>query len=581
MKRRSFLKKTSILGTAPFILNGVSFTQLHGQHKMLQLAKASRNDRALVIIELYGGNDGLNTVIPINQLSEYYHLRSNIAIEESKQIVLDKRSGLLDDQLVAFHPEMQYMKHLYDQGKLALVQNVGYENMNGSHFETRNSIDAGVGADENVGSGWIGRFLLNEFTEDLKNKGVEGYLNEFPDTFPNTEINDPLGLDFTGGDVSLSFHTDTIPAGLSISDPNNFINAINQLIGYEQGVVNGFLDDRGIVSDYLKGSFYEEALNWILDIEKSSPEYASTLKNRYNAGAATSVTYNTSSPIAGPLQTIARLIDGGCQSKVYLVRMGGFDTHAGQVGTHDYLLKSLSEGMYFFQEDLKSRGLENRVLGITTSEFGRRAYSNSANGTDHGTVSPMFVFGKNVNPGIKGYNPDISEEMLNASGGNLSTHKDDIIDYRFILNSVIQDWFEVPESEVQDYILPSLSNARTPEDDTFVRNQKVSIIGSTTDAEGFIGQQLTLNLTSSNPVTDHRVSFEFFMNYNSQVVVSVVSLEGSNVGQQHEALNDEYESGTHEIAFTLPMDLSPGLYECIISTSLYKKHIRLSIQPNG
>ncbi len=576
MKRRNFLKKSSVLGAAPFVLNGVSFTELFGNHKMMQLAKASRNDKVLVIIELYGGNDGLNSVIPINQLSQYYQLRSNIAIAENDQIILDQSGGILDNQQIAFHPDMEHMKHLYDEGKLAVVQNVGYENMNGSHFESRDTFDAGVGANESVGSGWIGRFLLNEFTEDLKNKGVEGYLNEYPNLFPNTDVSDPLGLDFTGGDVSLSFHTDTTPAGLSIHNPNNFIDTINQLIGYEQGDVNGFLDERGLVSTGLKGTFYEEAMNWILSIEKSSPEYAENLKKRYNAGSPTAV-YYSNSPITGPLQTIARLIHGGCQSKVYLVRMGGFDTHAGQSGTHAYLLRSLAESMYFFQGDLLNRGLEDRVLGITTSEFGRRAYSNSAYGTDHGTVSPMFVFGKGVNPGIKGYNADISAEKLNQNGGNLSTHKDDIIDYRFVLNSVIQDWFEVPENEVLDYILPSLTHANAPESDTFVKNKKVSIVGNAIDSQAFLQQNFQLKMASSNPVTNRTVSVEVFMNYNSVVNITLISLNGSQAAQQFQLLNKDYESGTHQITFSLPDHLMPGYYQCIVKTPMNTQQLRLSV----
>lgn len=456
MKRRDFVKKLPVLTGAPLVLNSLPFNYLYGSSKLAKMAGASTNDKILVLIQLHGGNDGLNTVIPINQYSSYFSLRPGIAIKEEDTIKLDAK--LPDGQQVGLHPAMTGFKKLYDEGYLNIVQNTGYERMSSSHFRGRNILFGGGGAGDHTDSGWIGRFLEHEF------ENIEAGI-VYPDSFPNENMPDPLGLEFSGGDVALGFHTEEgIPAGITIQNPAHFLDLVNGLEGYKESFLN-MLDARGLPPEITKGSLYEETLNWILKTETSTDAYARRLKGAYDKGgdASTSLPADYGGSIAEPLKVIARMIQGGCKTKVYLVRMGGFDTHANQLGGHENLLRNLSAAVYGFQQDLIKRGVADRVLGVTTSEFGRRARANASGGTDHGTTSPAFVFGKGVKGGVIGKNPDLGS----VAGDNLSTNPKDLLDYRIILNTMLQDWFGVKESKVKEIILPTLGNINLSSEENY------------------------------------------------------------------------------------------------------------------
>lgn len=217
-------------------------------------------------------------------------------------------------------------------------------------------------------------------------------------------------------------------------------------------VANSVLGSGTTLPDQFPNSDYGRELEYLVQMERSTNLYADRLTNLYNSGANTvGVNYpdayhtytvkNYRNPLAPQLKTIARLLSGGITTKIFLARIGGFDTHEGQglpdkpsFGSHGALLYHLSSAMRAFQEDLKGLGLEDRVLTVTFSEFGRTVAENSTFGTDHGNAAPMMAFGKGINPGVSGDNPDLGNLQNNRPVGY-------DLDYRQVFATVLQDWF--------------------------------------------------------------------------------------------------------------------------------------------
>ena len=503
MNRRSFLKKLPVAAGAPMMLHGMPITALANQSYLTNMAAASTNDRVLVIIQLHGGNDGLNTIIPVDQYSRYYHLRPNIAIPDRGRrsyIALDNTLPVQDQ--IGLHPDMIAVKEMYDRGEAAIVQGVGYENINGSHFRSRDIWNMGGGYGDEFDSGWVGRYL---------NHLYPGY----PEAYPNNTMLDPLGIE-VGSSVSLAFHrANGIPAAISISNPEQFYDLINSVgVDPPESVAN---------------THYGKELRWILDIEEKSNQYAGRLKDLYERGRSnTGVIYPekypynaptgaVSNPLAAQLQMIAQLLNGGSQTKVFVARIGGFDTHASQVesydptmGKHAALLYHLSESVKAFQDDLKALSLDHRVLTVTMSEFGRRAASNGSYGTDHGTTAPMFVFGTGVNPGVIGTNPDLN----NLRHNNLPEQND----YRQVYGAILQDWLEASDEALavtrfSDYVQPGM---------------KLPLVGGNvtgTDRDSFINQRYRLNNCYPNPANG-LVTLSYRINHVLPVRLTLLDLRG-------------------------------------------------------
>jgi uncharacterized protein (DUF1501 family) len=423
MKRRDFIQKLS-LGGAGLSLAGIPLNLLGGNHGLKRLALQSNNDNVLVFIQLHGGNDALNTLIPVSQYNEYYNLRPNIAIPDFGTRSYINVDSSVDEKIqVGLHPDMLSFKEMYDEGKVAVVQNVGYPDMNLSHFRGRDIVFMGGDAQSDYESGWMGRFLDNSYP---------GY----PDAYPNGEMPDPIGLELSGT-LSLAFHRENgIPIGLNIGNPEQFYQLISN-VGVDPPI-------------NLPDSHAGDELRYIMEFEKKSNQYAERLRNVYQNGSNSSVEYPevypfattgaSRNPLSGQLKLIARLLKGGIKTRIFLVRIGGFDTHGEQVetydstlGVHAALLYHLSSAVKAFYDDLKILGMDHKVMGITFTEFGRRAYSNASYGTDHGTSTPVFLFGTGLNPGIYGQNPDLTD----LNNGNLKYE----IDYRQIYTSIVQDWF--------------------------------------------------------------------------------------------------------------------------------------------
>lgn len=554
---------------ASFALNNIPVRVMAEQSHFLRLASQSDNDRVMVIIQLHGGNDGLNTVIPVDQYDLYYSRRANIAIPARnsirKYIPVDGTLPLADQ--IGFHPDMIGAKDLYDRGRMAVVQGVSYPNNNGSHFRGRDIWHMGGGFDDFYSSGWVGRYLQNKYAPDI-----------YPNDFPNAEMPDPLAIEI-GSDVSLIFHQQgNIPTSISLpGNPEAFANYVESLEGFEDKNV----DPRGKPPTFLDNSPYGKELNWILGLEEKTEDYASRLLEVYNNANDTTVTYPEAYPfnaprgslrngLAGQLQLVARLIAGGAKTKAYLVRIGGFDTHADQVesydptmGAHAALMYHLSSSMNAFQADLRSRGIEDRVLSVTTSEFGRRIDSNGSYGTDHGTGGPMFIFGKGVKPGVVGTNHNLA-----TGAGNVSMQ----YDYRQVFANLLKDWMLVDEQIINDDIFfgnfidgPKTDGNGNYEPLDLAQQQITSV-------NGFFNKRFGLANAFPNPAKDF-TTIQFNINTTSQVVLKLIDHKGSVV---KEVLNDRKEAGEHEIRADLS-GLKPGIYIYQIEAGLLKTAKKLII----
>lgn len=452
MKRRQFIKTAAkAAAITPILINGLPMRAL-SQSELSANSLIDLGENILVLIQLHGGNDGLNTLVPIQQYGTYNSLRSNIAIPNSgsrKYINLDSTLAAADQ--VGLHPDMTNMKAMYDSGLVNIVQGVGYSNTNFSHFRSRDIWFMGGDYDQYKSSGWMGRYLDHIYPD-------------YPDAYPTTEMPDPLGLEI-GLSVSLGYYRDLgIPTAIATSDPGTFSDVISSLGGPNPTVIP---DDH-----------YGMELQYIMDLFANANDYATQLQNRYNAGtnhvtypgtgAGTGyMPYTGAAPgyllkneLGPQLQTIARLIQGGSKTKIYLVRLNNFDTHNAQVqtgdpthGAHGALLYHLSNAVKAFFDDLAISGMDEKVLAMTFTDFGRRPESNGSLGTDHGTTSPTFVFGKYVQPGIIGTNPSLTSF---DDTGNLLVQND----YRQVITSVLCDWLGADMTTLQAVELDSFASGK-------------------------------------------------------------------------------------------------------------------------
>lgn len=570
MKRRNFIKKLS-LAAVPFTLGGIPI-RLMAENSLTRMAEQSTNDRVLIILQLHGGNDGLNSIIPVEAYDLYYRWRANIAIPAKnslrKMIALD--STLPSDVQVGLHPDMIAMKDLYDRGRMTVVQGVSYKNNNGSHFRGRDISFMGGGFDDYFSSGWVGRYLQQEFAPKV-----------YPNDFPNAEMKDPLAIEM-GSDVSLIFHQDgNIPTSISLNDPESFARLVDELEGFtDEGV-----DPRGKPPTALDNSPYGKELNWILGLEDKSEDYANRLYDVYRNAPVSSVTYPERYPFNAPkgsmrngltpqLQLIARLLDGGgpglgVKTKVFLVKMGGFDTHAEQVesydptmGQHAALMYHISSAMKAFQDDLKARGLEDRVLTLTTSEFGRRVRANGSYGTDHGTGAPVMIFGKGVQPGVVGKVPDLNKENVEMQ-----------FDYRQVYANILRDWMLVDEAKIKNDIFfkDFLNGAKEEGAGNYeplpLATQVISGV-----QENFINNRFALEDCFPNPATDF-TTIPFKINNTNLVDITLKDSQGRTLKT---LLHEERTEGSHLIKVNVS-DLPAGIYFYQLKTGFFKETRKLIV----
>jgi uncharacterized protein (DUF1501 family) len=419
LKRRNFIKLTSsasALGLFPYEITSA-----------LKVAEdfldCNITNRKLILINLAGGNDGLNTVIPINNYDLYSNLRPTIKIPNTgSNSFINLDSTLSENQQLGLHPALTGLKNIYDEGVLRILQSVGYPSQNKSHFASTDIYNTGNDGNSwlNGGdSGWIGRFMESY------------YYNLFESSYP-------LGVEIGSKSGSLGFHGEA-EHGLAINiegqDASGFYSVLSGL--------------GGLPPDYIPDSHYGTELQYIIENDQLSNIYSEAISNAFNNGSNNATYQDTD--ISNQLKTVARLISGGLQSKVYMVKLGGFDTHFSQIqsenditGRHTELLTELDGAISQFMEDVQSQGFQDDVVGLTFSEFGRKAKENGNLGTDHGEIAPMFVFGTPVNGGVSGVNVDLTE----ASEDNNWQIQTYLYDYRQTIGTLLQDYLGADDQAI-------------------------------------------------------------------------------------------------------------------------------------
>jgi uncharacterized protein (DUF1501 family) len=415
MKRRDFFR-TGMPVLLPALIPGISLRAMGAS--MFHPIKEDATDHVLVLIQLNGGNDGLNTVIPLQYYDAYHSARANIAIPEEKVLRLQGFEG------TGLNPAMPELQQLFNAGKLSIIQGVSYPQPNFSHFRATDIWLTGADAGQVLPTGWAGRYLDREYPH-------------FPQDYPNSQMPDPLAIQ-VGSLVSPALQGPGLTMGMAISNPNSFYD----LIG----------DKAAPVSDSRAG----DQLAYIREMSVKTDQYAGVIKKAAQKVTRQSDKYPAAgkNPLADQLKIVARLVAGGLQTRMYLVSMGGFDTHARQTdatdtttGAHARLLAKLSEAIYAFQDDLSYLQVSNRVIGMTFSEFGRRIQSNASGGTDHGVAAPVFVFGDAVKPGIIGENPVWPSRL--TVNDNLAMQ----YDFRAVYSTFLEKWFRADQAATEAVLL--------------------------------------------------------------------------------------------------------------------------------
>lgn len=405
MNRRNFLRTTGALSLPALLSSGVAADPAGFFSQFIN----PDSDRILVLIRLSGGNDGLNTLIGLDQLSNLQQVRSNVALSQNQVLPLNDTVGL--------HGRMTGLKSLFDNGQLGAVQAVGYPNQNRSHFRSTDIWTAGAGSDEIQPKGWLGRYLELEHPE-------------FPTGYPNDPFNYPLAMTM-GNVVSSTCQGTSANLSVVVNNPFNYL----------------YIAPGGDTA--LPNNFYGDEVSYVRGLISQSNQYGAIVQESANAGASMATTY-TGGNLSNQLKNIATLISGGLKTKIYVATLGGFDTHSDQIqtndrltGVHGDLMDELSASIKAFMDDLELIGCADRVMGMTFSEFGRRIRSNQSNGTDHGDAGPLFLFGNCVQGGVLGNSPIIDAEVAQNVGVPFQ------YDFRDVYGSVLVDWFEVPEATVQ------------------------------------------------------------------------------------------------------------------------------------
>ncbi len=481
MKRRHFIKAGTLLGV-PFLLKGIPVTSM--VQPQFSLLTKNSGDKILVLIQLNGGNDGLNTIFPKDQYGYLANLRSNIIIPENTIISLTDTVGI--------HPVMSELAEKFKEGQLAIVQDVAYPNQNRSHFRSTDIWNTGSAANEFVQSGWMGRYLETQHPD-------------YPEGYPNSDHTDPIALTI-GSQISETCQGTHVNYSIAINGEDS--------LSYVGGVGGGDYGD----------TWYGREVDFLASVIHQLNTYSTVVKDAFDKGK-NSADYGSDS-LSDQMKLIARLISGGLQTKVYIANIGGFDTHANQVsinnpteGNHANSLRQISEAISSFMDDLDKQGLESNVAGMTYSEFGRRIRSNGSRGTDHGTSAPMFIFGNCARGGVIGDNTDLSGDISESDGVSMQ------YDFRSVYGSLLVDWFGASEEEVRSLLYEDFSyvpllngcNHNKPNDDVFTPT--------------------TISLhVFPNPTTDV-VNIDF-KDFNGNIRIEVMDRRG-NVVYQYNMLNSD------------------------------------------
>lgn len=406
MKRRNFLK--NIASTGVVLPLAMGFPSVRAFAKMPEgtpfaRAMAASNNRVLVMIRLSGGNDGLNTIVPYTN-SEYYKARE----ADSLSIKAEETLKLSGSSTMGLHPSLAALLPMWEKKQFAIVQNVGYPNQNLSHFRSTDIWLSGSDADVFENAGWYAK-----------------YLEEMNPDFPETMPKEPFAIEL-GTSLSTTL----------VGKENNMGIAVSSL-----DYVPEAPDEDTIPSNHAGD---EE--RYVREIIRQSNIFSTAIIEAGSRITSNKVTYPANNPLAQGLAAIARLIAAGMTTQMYILNVGGYDTHSNQLTVQATLHQNFATAVAAFHSDLDGFGIAEKVSTMTISEFGRRVVSNGS-GTDHGSAAPIFVIGEGVNGGFFGSDPNLTDL---EGPGNIKMQ----YDFRQIYASVLGQWYGAPESSISPTALP-------------------------------------------------------------------------------------------------------------------------------
>jgi uncharacterized protein (DUF1501 family) len=385
MERRKFLKQNVLASSLFFVPSFVKAFE--------NAIKDSLGFKKLVIVQLSGGNDGLNTIIPYTN-DIYYKSRPNLAIAKNDCIKITDELGI--------NKNLAPLKNLYDKGYLSVINNVGYPNPIRSHFRSTDIWHTASDSNQYLNTGWLGRYI------DIYGKKP----------YSGIELDDSLSLIMKGNVLN----------GIATKNPTILFN--NTKTPYFKKVLDSQSDVH--LSEHNLGYLYKTMIE-----AKSSAKYIFETSKTYNS----TVTY-PNNPFGKQLKTTAQLINSSVESKVFYVSMGGFDTHVRQEKKQNKLLQTYSEAMDVFVKDLEQKDTFKDTLILTFSEFGRRVQQNAASGTDHGAANNVFIIGKNLKKqGFYNEAPNLID--LDENGDIKYT-----VDFRTIYATILDTWLEVDDATI-------------------------------------------------------------------------------------------------------------------------------------
>ncbi|MFM2393921.1 MAG: hypothetical protein RLZZ546_1903 [Bacteroidota bacterium] len=498
MKRRKFIQSSSLM-TLPLMLKGMEVTAI-AKSRLTSLVNGD-NDRVLVLVQLNGGNDGLNTFIPLDQYTDLMKVRESIMIPENQILKTSDKNG--------FHKSMEGFKQMFDSGQMSVIQGVSYPNQNRSHFRSTDIWTSASDSEKYISSGWLGRYF------DLNYKG-------FPEDYPNEDFPDPFA-------ITLGFVVSDTCQGVS-SNYSFTVNSEEDIKSLNETVPGEY-----------SGLCMDNEVTFIKDVIRQTNAYSSRVLEAFNKGNNFAI-YPEDNGLANQLKVVANLISGGLKTKIFVVSQGGYDTHANQVvggdainGTHAELLGTLSSAISAFQKDLVALGIDNKVLGMTFSEFGRRIIANDSFGTDHGTAAPVFVFGSCVNSNIFGQNADISSNVDSDEGVAMQ------YDFRSVYASILMDWFKSPKEDIQKILFKDFQHI------PFIKDCAIS-----TETEEILSFNATLY---PNPAS-HYIQVNFLLPASEMTNIDIFDSRGFRV---KEVLSRKIDQGENELRIDIS-DLYNGIF---------------------
>jgi len=514
MKRRDFIK-TIAAGSAGAALtfNSIPMKALGFNSVAAKLLNPfTDTNKVLVVIQLLGGNDGLNTVIPY-QDSQYYIKRPSIGIQSSNVLSIPNST-------MGLHPSLTELRNLLIDGKLAIIQNVGYPNPNFSHFRATDIWHTASDSNQILTTGWLGRYLHEEYPN-----------------YPNQNPPDPMSIQI-GTNADLSLISQVGNMSLTFQDPNQFYQLV------QGGTYSGYERVKTLAGD---------ELNFTRKVSADSLQYATRVKQAADNGQNLA-TYPSNNRLADQLKIVSKLIDGGLNTRLYVVSLGGFDTHSNELTSHQNLLNQLNSAISAFMQDLLMNNINNRVVGMTMSEFGRRVNENGSAGTDHGTAAPMIIFGDLVNEGVYGNNPD----LINLVNNNL-VHQ---YDYRQVYASVLKQLFAASDQELLNVLLTQF-------------NTLPLIIPQTSQPNKQTSSEYSLSQNFPNPFNPStRISY--ILKKDSYVSLKVYDTSGRVI----QNLVDSYKSaGEYSVIFDISgrSNLSSGIYFYKLKTNSFEDTKKMTL----